>query len=436
MINPSVPTLCNKERVLFELPGYSDFRRIGAGGMAEVYSATQVAFKRQVAIKVLMPAYAGDAEYAERFLQEAETVASLAHPHIIPVYDFGQRDGTFYMVMERINGGDLAQWIQRGLEVDETLQIVSQVASALHFVHEKGFVHRDIKPDNIMFRDDNSAVLTDFGVVRARNANSQKTVAGQILGTPKYMSPEQLQGHPLDGRSDLYALGIVLYEMLMKHPPYEDEEFMALAMKHIQMPLPRLPLKYAALQKLFDKMAAKKPESRFQTGLEIVKAVQQMRSGSWTALEDVSPAQAVTSAATTAPLSVSAAMQKLKEKAAVAVTQGPQIREGMSVEEGKPSGLVFKSYPYQANLAALEWTRLANMVSTLNNKLLEWKQDRGGRCGAVAVHVTTLEEHFPNVKSAISKWHNNEANQFLWKQGVQLVLIDAVTGKEQKQLIR
>lgn len=417
---------------MFELPGYSDLRKIGAGGMAEVYKATQTAFKRQVAIKVLMPAFASDAEYAERFLDEAETVAQLAHPHIIPVYDFGQRAGTFYMVMEHISGGDLAQWIQRGLEPDEALQIVSQVASALHFAHDKGYIHRDVKPDNIMFREDNSAVLTDFGIARLRNANTRKTVAGAVLGTPKYMSPEQLQGHDLDGRSDLYSLGIVLYEMLMKHPPYEDEDFTVLAMKHIQLPVPRLPLKYAGMQKLFDKMVAKRPEDRFQTGLEIVKAVQQMRSGSWNALDDVKPTQSVTN-----NNSVSAAMQKLKERAAVAATAGPQIREGMRAEEGEPSGLVFKSYPYQADLAALEWTRLSGMISTLNNKLLDWRQDRGGRCGSVTVYVTTMAEHFPKVKETINNWHKNDANRFLWKQGVQLILVNAETDQEQKaQVIR
>jgi serine/threonine protein kinase len=263
----------------FELSGYSDIRQIGAGGMATVYSATQTNFQRKVAVKVLLPAYSADGEFAERFLREARTVSQLSHPHIIPVFDFGQRDGVFYMVMEHMPGGDLATWIKRGLEEDEVLSIVGDIASALHFAHEKGFVHRDVKPDNVMFREDNSAVLTDFGIARKQSAENQMTVAGQILGTPKYMSPEQLQGRELDGRSDLYSLGIMFYEMLCKQAPYQDEDFMALAMLHIQAPIPKLPAKFAKFQKFFERMVAKQPEHRFQTGLEIVKVIQQIRSG-------------------------------------------------------------------------------------------------------------------------------------------------------------
>jgi serine/threonine-protein kinase PpkA len=263
----------------FELAGYSDIRQIGAGGMATVYSATQVSFNRKVAIKVLLPAYASDPEFAQRFLREAQTVASLSHPHIIPVYDFGQRDGTFYMVMEHMTGGDLATWIKRGLGEDEALAIISSVAAALHFAHEKGFVHRDVKPDNIMFREDGSAVLTDFGIARKQSGENQMTVAGQILGTPKYMSPEQLQGREIDGRSDIYSLGIMFYEMLCRKAPYEDEDFMALAMLHIQAPLPRLPPPFTKYQNFFERMVAKQPEHRFQNGMEIVKIIQQVRSG-------------------------------------------------------------------------------------------------------------------------------------------------------------
>jgi serine/threonine-protein kinase PpkA len=263
----------------FALDGYSGIRKIGMGGMATVYGAVQQNFDRKVAIKVLLPAYASDPEFAQRFLREAQTVSKLSHPHIIPVFDFGQRDGTFYMVMEYMAGGDLATWIQRGLAEDEMLAILSDIASALHFAHEKGFVHRDVKPDNIMFREDNSALLTDFGIARKQSSENQMTVAGQILGTPKYMSPEQLQGRELDGRSDIYSLGIVLYEMLCKQPPYQDDDFMALAMLHIQSPIPRLPAQFSKYQKLFERMVAKQPEHRFQTGLEIVKLIQQIRSG-------------------------------------------------------------------------------------------------------------------------------------------------------------
>jgi serine/threonine protein kinase len=264
---------------LFELPGYSDIRQIGAGGMAVVYSATQQSFNRKVAIKVLMPSFTADTEFADRFLREAQIVSSLSHPHIIPVYDFGQRNGTFYIVMEYLAGGDLAKKIPKGLSEEEILQITRDVAAALHFAHAKGFIHRDVKPDNVMFREDNSAVLTDFGIARKQNANTQMTRAGQTVGTPKYMSPQQLQGRAVDGRSDIYSLGIMFYEMLVKQTPYQDEDFMALAMKHLQAPIPKLPQKFARYQKLFERMVAKEPEKRFQSGEEVVRLIDQIRSG-------------------------------------------------------------------------------------------------------------------------------------------------------------
>lgn len=263
----------------FALDGYADIRQVGAGGMAIVYSATQTAFKRPVAIKVLMPAFTTDKEFAERFMREAQIVASLSHPHIIPVYDFGQRNQSFYMVMEFLKGGDLSKRIQGGLTEDQILQITSDIADALHFAHQKGFIHRDVKPDNVMFREDNSAVLTDFGIARKQDANTQMTKAGQTVGTPRYMSPEQLQGRKVDGRTDIYALGIMFYEMLTKKTPYEDEDFMALAMKHMQAPIPKLPEKHARFQKLFERMVAKDPQKRFQNGKEIVDIIQQIRAG-------------------------------------------------------------------------------------------------------------------------------------------------------------
>jgi len=155
---------------MIELPGYSDMRQIGVGGMATVYSATQLSFNRKVAIKVLMPTFTADTEFADRFLREAQIVSSLAHPHIVPVYDFGQRDGTYYIVMEHLAGGDLAKKIRESIPEDAVLQITSDIASALNFAHSKGFIHRDVKPDNVMFREDKSAVLTDFGIARQQNA--------------------------------------------------------------------------------------------------------------------------------------------------------------------------------------------------------------------------------------------------------------------------
>lgn len=264
---------------MFELSGYSNCKQIGSGGQAKVYLATQDSFQRNVAIKVLLPEFADDVEFTERFLREARTVASLSHPHIIPVYDFGQLDGAFYMTMDYLAGGDLGERIKQGLSEDKILQVISQIATALNFAHEKGFVHRDIKPDNIMFREDGSAVLTDFGIARAQNASNQLTKVGQVVGTPKYMSPEQLQGREVDGRTDIYSLGIMLYEMFAGRCPYEDPDFLTLAMKHFKDPIPKLPMKFGKYQKLFERMVAKQPEKRFKNGAEVVELIEKIRSG-------------------------------------------------------------------------------------------------------------------------------------------------------------
>lgn len=265
--------------VSVDVPGYSEVRRIGAGGMAFVYLATQNSFKRKVAIKVLMPAYTADKEFADRFLREAQIVSSLSHPHIVPVYDFGQHNGMYYMAMEYLPGGDLSKKIQNGLPEDQAMKVIGDIAGALHFAHGKGFIHRDVKPENVMFREDGSAVLTDFGIARKQNANTQMTRAGQTVGTPKYMSPQQLQGKAVDGRADVYSLGIMFYEMLTKQTPYQDEDYMALALKHLQAPIPKLPAQFSKYQKLFERMVAKEPEKRFQSGQEIVAILQDIRSG-------------------------------------------------------------------------------------------------------------------------------------------------------------
>ncbi len=387
--------------------------------MAVVYLATQNAFKRQVAIKVLSPAYASDYEFAQRFLREAETVASLSHASIIPVYDFGQKDGTFYIVMELLPGGDLAKWIQRGLEEQEILQIISDIASALHLAHEKGYVHRDVKPENVMFRENNTAVLTDFGIARQKNANNQVTVAGAILGTPKYMSPEQLQGHPVDARSDIYSLGIMFYEMLTKKPPYEDPEFMALAMKHLQAPIPKLPAASIRYQGLFEKMVAKQPEKRFQSGLEIVKTIQQIRNG------QLDPAGIDSKGAGIAASKRSPVAEQLQKQ--------KDVREGLQCQETVLSKSLFGSkYKFTAEVVALDWSRLSTSLSTLGStQLLDWYGKRGRQCEQVEIVVLSHAENYPKVRAAIKRWADMPVGKPLKKTGIKLVFQNYEDGKEQ-----
>jgi len=282
------------------LKGYRLVRELGVGGQARVYLAEQQSFERKVAIKILLPSVAEDAAFTARFLREAKIVANLSHPHIIPVYDFGEINNTFYMVMEYVGGGSLNEWIKSGIVVEEALRIISQLALALNFAHEKGVVHRDVKPDNVMFREDGSAVLMDFGIARGQDADNQVTRVGQVLGTPTYMSPEQLQGRKIDGRSDIYSLGIMFYQMLVKKAPYVGKDFMTLAMMHTNHPIPKLPAQYIKFQKIFEKMVAKDPERRFRTGLEVSKLFQDILSGKTDPLSVVSSAAADLESAVTA----------------------------------------------------------------------------------------------------------------------------------------
>jgi serine/threonine protein kinase len=264
---------------MLSLPGYKVHGEIGVGGQAKIYLATQESFGRKVAIKVLLPQFAENKEFVERFLREAKTVASMGHPHIIPVYDFGNVDNSYYMIMEYLPGGDLKARINAGLKEEEALQILAQLGDALHLVHEKGFVHRDIKPDNVMFREDGSAVLTDFGIARLQSGADQVTVVGQVLGTPRYMSPEQIQARQLDGRADIYSLGIMLYEMLARRVPYEHADYTTLAVMHCKDPIPNLPGRFRRYQRLFERMVEKEAEKRFASAQELAQVIREILTG-------------------------------------------------------------------------------------------------------------------------------------------------------------
>lgn len=264
---------------MITIPGYRIEGELGKGGQARVYLATQESMQRRVAIKVLLDEYANDDEFAERFLREARTVANLSHPGIVPVYDFGQAEGTYFMVMEHLPGGDLKDRLGGELPANEALSITAQLAEALHFAHQKGYVHRDVKPGNIMFREDGSAVLTDFGIARLQSGANQMTMVGQVLGTPKFMSPEQLRDRQLDGRSDLYSLGILFHLMLTGRVPYDHEDFMTLAMMHCKEAIPRLGGSARKYQNLFERMVAKEPDKRFAHGQELANTVRDILHG-------------------------------------------------------------------------------------------------------------------------------------------------------------
>lgn len=199
-----------------------------------MYHAEQMPLGRDVAIKVLHPHLARDTEMAERFRREAEAAAHLVHPFICPVVDFGRSGETIYIVMPYLGGGSLAEQVQKNhvLAPTSVAAAVAQIAVALDHAHRRGVVHRDVKPDNIIFDDDGNAFITDFGIATAR-FHARLTASGRAMGTPHYMSPEQAMGKLVDGRSDLYALGVVMYESLVGFPPFDGADAFSVGYKHV-----------------------------------------------------------------------------------------------------------------------------------------------------------------------------------------------------------
>ena len=261
-----------------ELPGFRIEREIGRGGMAHVHLAVQNKFGRLVALKVVSADYANDTNFRKRFLSESRINAQLTHPNIVQVYDVGAHESLLFLVMEYLRGGDLNQRLEKGMHVTELIDVINDIGKALDYAHQKGFIHRDIKPENILFREDGSAVLTDFGIARTVSENPSLTLAGTVVGTPQYMSPEQASGRELDGRSDLYSLGVVFYRMLTGDVPYEANSAVSIGIKHLQEPIPRLPNYLDVFQPMIDRMLAKKPEHRYQTGAELSAALDEVRT--------------------------------------------------------------------------------------------------------------------------------------------------------------
>ncbi|WP_428604195.1 serine/threonine protein kinase [Sedimenticola sp.] len=259
-----------------EVPGYRIERILGKGGMATVYLATQMSLGRPVALKVLHDP--DTPQFFERFFNEGRCIARLNHSNLIAIFDIGQGDGFYYIAMEYLPGGDLKSRIVQGIKPAQALKILGRLAGCLAYVHGEGVIHRDIKPSNILFRNDGSPVLTDFGIAKLIQTDNDLTVTGTVMGSPHYLSPELAQGiRRVDGRSDLYSLGIILYEMLTGRKPYTADSFAATLMAHIQKPLPQLPEQFASLQPVLDKLLAKKPEDRFQSGAELAMTLQSLR---------------------------------------------------------------------------------------------------------------------------------------------------------------
>ena len=265
-------------------PDYTLVRELGRGGMGAVYLAHDTMLDREVAIKALPPEFAVRPELRERFLRETRTAASFSHPNIVPVHGVEERQGNLCFVMGFVDGETLTQRVRRAgpLSAADATRLMQEVAWALSYAHGRGIIHRDVKPDNIMIeRATGRAVVTDFGISRSEDASSL-TAVGEVVGTPHYMSPEQAAGEPLDGRSDLYALGCVAFFAVTGEAPFDAPGATELLALHLTRPAPpvlsRRPDLPVTLAKAIDRLLQKEREARFASGEQLVAAVEKVRS--------------------------------------------------------------------------------------------------------------------------------------------------------------
>ena len=255
---------------------------LGRGGMATVYCAYDSRFEREVAVKVLpQELLHADPQFRLRFEREAKIIAQLEHSAIVPVYDVGESDGQPYFVMRYMNGGSLSERIKAGVfTLEEAIKILSAIAPGLDEAHSKGIVHRDIKPSNILFDKRGNPYISDFGIAKLTQAQAGNVTGSAIIGTPAYMAPEQAQGTEVDGRADIYALGIILFEMLTGKQPYEADTPMAVAIKHITDPVPHIrqsnPKLPEGMETVIQKAMAKNKNDRYSTAVELTDALREV----------------------------------------------------------------------------------------------------------------------------------------------------------------
>src|SRR4051812_26270390 len=242
---------------------------VGTGGMSSVYCALDTLLERRVALKVLHAHYGSDDEYVERFRHEARSVAQLSHPNIVTVIDRGKDDDQQYIVFEYVDGESLKEFVDRTgpLPCRRAIELALQMADALAFAHQHGLVHRDVKPQNVLINSEGEAKVTDFGIARSLDVEHGVTQTGTVLGTSNYLSPEQARGQTVTAATDVYSLGVVLYELLTGEVPFPGETFVAVAMKHINEEPPSLvekrPDTPARLVYIVERALAKDPADRF-----------------------------------------------------------------------------------------------------------------------------------------------------------------------------
>src|SRR5437868_2351705 len=263
---------------------YEIEREIARGGMAEVYLARDQSLNRPVALKALFPEFAREPSFVERFRREAQAAANLNHPNVVSIYDWGQEEGTYFIVMEYVEGRSLRDLIrsEAPLEPNQAAEITAETASALAFAHRNGVVHRDVKPGNVLLTRFGNVKVTDFGIARAGTSDGL-TQTGSVMGTATYFSPEQAQGLPVDGRSDVYSLGVVLYEMVTGVAPFTGDSPVAVAYKHVRedavAPSQRNPDVPPDLERIILTALAKDPNNRYQTAEDMRADLLRFRRG-------------------------------------------------------------------------------------------------------------------------------------------------------------
>ena len=264
------------------IPGYRVLKKLGQGGMATVYLATQQSLDRPVSIKVMEREALQDETSKQRFENEARTIAKLSHPGIVGIHEVGRTsDGRMYYIMPYVANGDLAQRDLRGDE-PRIVDVLRTLLSALEYAHARGFVHRDVKRENVLFDADNRPLLTDFGIALSKSDTVRITTAGLAVGSSAYMAPEQARGDVVDARADLYSVGVLAYELLTGELPFQSNDALAMALMHAQDPVPRLPAAKAHWQGFIDRAMAKSPDRRYANSGQMLAALDRIgrRSGS------------------------------------------------------------------------------------------------------------------------------------------------------------
>ncbi len=255
------------------IPGYRTLRMIGEGGMAQVYLAERARDGLQLVLKVLGPGMREGGTFLRRFEREYGLIASLENEYVARIYDHGFSGDHPYIAMEYLSGGTLAVRILEGMTSLAALRLTSQIAKALDAIHSRDIVHRDLKPQNIMFRDNGRPVIVDFGLAKELDSTLNLTIQGEVMATPRYMSPEQCMGRPADARSDLYSLGAIFYEMVSGRKLFGDEGPAGLIHQHVHGAIPQLPPHLAGYQTIIDRLLAKNPDDRFQSARELFATI-------------------------------------------------------------------------------------------------------------------------------------------------------------------